>query len=357
VPRLARAIARRLKLHGAAAAALCHVEQRMAEDPAAREAFYRGKYLLGRHSVDAYRSAVAAFAEAIALAPDFALAWIGKAQAHLGMTGMSARPPAEDIDAAHAAVSRALELEPELGSAHATAATLASTYARDWVRAERASLEAIRYAPGSAYAHHSYGWMLVFTGRFAEAEETFSVARELDPLDPQLQAHQLLLRFYRRDFAGAATGYAEVLAREPSNLVARVLQATALIGDGRTDAARGLFEGIATDLPGDSIGPLGIVQAWGAGGDIAQARIAFGAMVDRFGEPAIGPYRMAIAHARLEDIDAAFAWLERAEAARDMNIICTAVDPSFDRLRDDPRWPALLQRFGFPPIDPRPARA
>lgn len=353
VPRLARAVARGLNLDGHALARLRNGARAMADDPAARAAFYRGKYLLGRHSVDAYGSAVAAFTEAVARAPEFALAWAAKAQAHAAVAAMSACPPAAEIDAAHAAVSRALELDPELGSAHATAATLASTYARDWARAERASLEAIRYAPGSAYVHHAYGWMLVFNGRFADAEAAFAIARDLDPLDPQLQGHQLLLRFYRREFAAAATGFAEVLAREPGNLVARVLQATALLCDADTDAAQRLFAGIAADLPGDSIGPLGVVQALALAGNEVGARAAFRAMNDRFGARAVGPYRMAIAHARLGDGDDALAWLERAAAARDANFICTAVDPSFDRLRDDPRWPALLARFGFPVIDPR----
>jgi hypothetical protein len=62
---------------------------------------------------------------------------------------------------------------------------------------------------------------------------------------------------------------------------------------------------------------------------------------------------MAIAHARLNDADEAFAWLDRAAESRDMNLVCLAVDPSFDRLRDDPRWRATLARFRLPVIDPR----
>ena len=33
----------------------------------------------------------------------------------------------------------------------------------------------------------------MFAGRFAEAEQEFAVARELDPLDPMLRTHQALL--------------------------------------------------------------------------------------------------------------------------------------------------------------------
>ena len=89
------------------------------------------------------------------------------------------------------------------------------------------------------------------------------------------------------------------------------------------------------------------------GGDVDAARAAFVAMVERFGEDRVGPYRMAMAAARLGDAEAAFAWLDRAAAARDFNFVCTAVDPTFDALRDDPRWSSLLARHRLPRIDPR----
>jgi TolB-like protein/tetratricopeptide (TPR) repeat protein len=353
VLRLAQRVAGDFFTAAASRAPLRRIAWRASADAGVNDAFARGKYLLGRHSLPAYRNAVAAFDEAVAIDPGFALGWVAKAQAHLAVLGMSAAPNDDDIDAAHLAVSRALELDAELGAAHATAAQLAFAYGRDWIRAERAAQQAIRYAPGNAYVHHSRGWMLMFSGRFAEARQAFAVARELDPLDPQLEAHQRLVRFYERDYDGAAADFARVLQKEPANLVARVLWATSVLCAGRASEALRQFEAIAADLPGDSIGPLGVVQALAVGGDLAAARAAFVALVERFGEDLVGPYRMAMAAARLGDADAAFAWLERAATARDFNFVCTAVDPTFDPLRDDPRWTLLLARHRLPRIDPR----
>lgn len=353
VLRLAQRIAGDFATANVSRAPLRRIARRTSADPRVNDAIARGKYLLGRHTLTAYRNAIAAFAEAVALDPGFAPGWSAKAQAHLAVLGMSAAPTEDDIDHAHLAVARALELDAELGEAHATAAQLAFAYGRDWARAERAARQAIRYAPGNAHVHHNRGWMLMFAGRFAEARQAFAVARELDPLDPQLEAHQRLVRFYERDFAGAAADFARVLQKEPTNLVARVLQATALLCAGHAAEAQRLFAAIAIELPGDSIGPLGVVQALAVGGDPDAARAAFVAMVERFGEDRVGPYRMAMAAARLGDAAAAFAWLDRAAAARDFNFVCTAVDPTFDALRDDPRWPALLARHRLPQIDPR----
>ena len=349
---LARAITRSLALQ-AGRPALTRAARRISADARAREAWQRGRYLMGRHTRSAYRDAAVLFDQALGADPAFALAWASRAQACIGQLGLSPAPDAAILADAHAAVARALELDPELAEAHAAAATLAFSHERDFVRAERASLEAIRYAPGRAYVHHSYAWMLMFAGRFAEAEQEFAVARELDPLDPMLRTHQALLSYYRRDFEGAGERFARVVDDEPTNLVARVLLASSRLGSGALDAALAAFEAIAAEVPGDSIGELGVLQAHALAGRDAAARAALAAMVARHGADRIGPYRMAIAHARLGDAVEAFAWLDRAAESRDMNLVCLAVDPSFDRLRDDPRWRPALARYRLPVIDPR----
>lgn len=187
------------------------------------------------------------------------------------------------------------------------------------------------------------------------AAGTNAIAREFDPLDPMLRVHHALVAFYRRDFDRAVEALRHVLEMEPQNLVARVLSASAHLGRGAYDDALELFEQIAADVPADSIGPLGVVQAHALAGHTNEARAAFDALRERFGEAGVGPYRMAIAFSRLGGPDSAFAWLDRAAAARDLNLVCLAVDPSFDALRDDPRWKPALLRYRLPVIDPRPA--
>lgn len=349
---LARAVVRGLALE-VGKGALTRAAQRLSNDAQARDSYHRGRYLLGRHTRDAYRDAAALFDSALARDASFAAAWAAKAKACVGLYGLDPAPDPRTIDAARTAVARALELDPELGDAHATASTLAFAHDRDFARAERAALESIRYAPGHAYVHHNYAWTLLFSGRFAEAEQEFAVARELDPLDPMLRVHEALVAFYRRDYDDAIEALQRVLEIEPNNLVARVLVASANLGRGAHDEALEAFRAIERDLAADSIGPLGVVQAHALAGRFHEAQRAFDAMRSRFGEAHIGPYRMAIAWTRLGVADEAFAWLDRAAAQRDLNLVCLAVDPSFDALRDDRRWQDALLRYRLPVIDPR----
>jgi predicted Zn-dependent protease len=82
------------------------------------------------------------------------------------------------------------------------------------------------------------------------------------------------------------------------------------LGRGAYDDALELFEQIAADVPADSIGPLGVVQAHAMAGRTSEAHATFDALRERFGEARVGPYRMAIAFSRLGEPDAAFAgWI------------------------------------------------
>src|SRR5205814_7514392 len=59
-------------------------------------------------------------------------------------------------------------------------------------------------------------------------------------------------------------------------------------------------------------------------------------------------YRMAALHARINQIDDAILWLERAYAERTNRLIFLRVDPVFDALHRDPRFQNLVRRVGLP---------
>ncbi len=87
---------------------------------------------------------------------------------------------------AHAAIARALELDPELPEAHAVAAMVATTDDWDYARAERDFKRAIELGPNLAITHYRYGWTFLSPlGRHDEAIAEMKRAMELEPLSIQ----------------------------------------------------------------------------------------------------------------------------------------------------------------------------
>jgi tetratricopeptide (TPR) repeat protein len=66
------------------------------------------------------------------------------------------------------------------------------------------------------------------------------------------------------------------------------------------------------------------------------------------GERYVSPGELVVLYTALDEREQAFMSLERAFAAHDVQLQFLAVDPAFDRLRDDPRFADLLRRVGLP---------
>ena len=61
----------------------------------------------------------------------------------------------------------------------------------------------------------------------------------------------------------------------------------------------------------------------------------------------VSPTAFAVAYAKLDDKEHAFAWLEKADAERTSSISGLKTNPEFDNLRSDPRFAALVKKMGL----------
>lgn len=58
----------------------------------------------------------------------------------------------------------------------------------------------------------------------------------------------------------------------------------------------------------------------------------------------VPPTAFARIHAALGDLDQAFGWMDRAVQQRDRYVVLMRASPSFDQMRDDPRFDDLIRR-------------
>jgi len=58
-------------------------------------------------------------------------------------------------------------------------------------------------------------------------------------------------------------------------------------------------------------------------------------------------YQIAAVHAYLNEPDEAFYWLDRAMDRRDTSLYLIMGDPFMDNIRDDPRFPEVLEKLGI----------
>ena len=178
---IARAIAARLKvtLEGGGQESLVRAGTSNLE---AYQLYLKGRVLLPRRG-SAVARALECFERAVALDPEYALAWDGIADSYtvIGYSGF-ARPEACMPKATQAA-QRAVALGPSLAEAHNSLAC-ASLYSWDKAQAEREFLRALDLNPKYEQAR---GWYALFylqwtVGRVEEGVAQAKLAQESDPL-------------------------------------------------------------------------------------------------------------------------------------------------------------------------------
>jgi DNA-binding winged helix-turn-helix (wHTH) protein/TolB-like protein len=136
------------------------------ENLAAYQLYLKGRMFWNRRSPEWIRKAIENFEAALKEDQNYAQAYAGLADSYaLTTSGMLA---AERMPKAKAAVKKALELDDQLAEAHASLGFIKYKFDYDWQGAEESLKQAIELNPNYATAHHWYGELLAFVGRFEE---------------------------------------------------------------------------------------------------------------------------------------------------------------------------------------------
>ena len=172
-------------------------------NPEAYEAYLKGRYSWNLRTADGLKKTVGYFNEAIAKDPNYAVAYSGLADTYalLGDWQYTVMPAKEAMPKALSTARKALELDDNLGEAHASLAFCLEGFDWDFSAADREFQRAIELSPGYATAHHWYAWHLSLMGRNREAIAEMDKAVNLDPVSPVVNADlaELLLIAYLPD--------------------------------------------------------------------------------------------------------------------------------------------------------------
>ena len=312
--------------------------------PAAYLAHANGRLAWSRLTEQSLKQAVKEFEKALALDPNYALAYVGVADSYatLGVFGMLR--PHEAFPLARQAVLRALEIEPDLAAAHATLGHITVQYDLDWQTGMAEYDRAIELDPTYSRTYHWRGISYGMHGATALALADFERARLLEPLWIAPRAATGNILFYAHRYHDAIGVLDETLAFDDRADNARTYRARAYLHSGQPELALTEFLKLRerdARAPG-SYGNVG--QALAMLGRVPEARAELQRALQLEKQQYVPALDIAFIYVSLGEIDEAFPWLERAFVDRSTNLAFLPYDPSFDTLRGDPRFIALVDR-------------
>jgi TolB-like protein/Tfp pilus assembly protein PilF len=311
------------------------------KNPEAYNAYLLGMHYINRgHHKDALRNAADSFQRAVDIDPLYAKAYVGLANSWVSMTANS-YAGYEDGNAERA-ISRALELAPDLADAWVVQAFKLLALEMDISGALAATSTALGLSPGSAEVQIEYARIKCYVGH---NDESIAAARKALGLDPvslfcnHFLAHVL---YFTRDYDEAISAFRRVLEMDPHYPKPHYFIAMALYHQGDTESA---WQEIQHE-------PLNWMNWTGSAlvlqrlGRMEEANAFLDKLsLDDDEDPAY--IQQADVYAQRGDIDQAMERLGLAFNHHDPGLSQLLVDPFLDPLREDPRFVELMKKLGF----------
>ena len=313
-------------------------------NPAAVDAYLRGltAYNLAEHETDE-QAAIAAYTEALRLDPNYALAFVGRSTAWGDFANQYAAAPAIQASVAQqqADAQKAVALAPELPDSH-LALALAYEQRLDFARARDEYDTALALGSGNGRVIRDYGIFAVVMGH---PDSGLTMARRAVVVDPlNVITRRWLgidLRLARR-YNEAITAFTEALAVNPGDSESHVNQGLAYYMLGRFEEARSSCE--VEELADERTVCLAITYE--KLGRRADAEAVLGRTQKSRGDAAA--YSYAQIHAQWGDSAKALESLDTAMRLHLPDMEYLKTDPLLDPLRSEPRFQAIERALNFP---------
>jgi TolB-like protein/DNA-binding winged helix-turn-helix (wHTH) protein/Tfp pilus assembly protein PilF len=311
----------------------------------AYDLYLKGRYFLAKRTPQGFQQAAESFEQAVTKDLNYAPAYAGLADSYTLMSEYDMVLPGEIIPKARAAALKALDLDEKLAEAHVSLAVIAQNYDWDWQTADKEFRRAIVLDPNYATGHHWYAEHLAFLGRFDEAFPEIQRARQLDPLSLIIQTDNAVFLYYSRQYDPAIAQFRAILEMEPNFPRVHILE-SAYVQKGQFAEALADVENWRRFDPDAFWGRTIEAYINARAGRAAQARRILDKLQSRESGP-IDPLALVAPYIALGDKDRAFMWLDKAVAVHSPGLTALGVDPTYDPLRSEPRFQALLVRVGL----------
>jgi serine/threonine-protein kinase len=295
------------------------------------------KVLIERNRANAMQLAAENFNRAIEIDSTSAEAWSGLSLALALSAAFEGRPIDSVGPRAIASARQALKLDPSLSEPHTALGIVHGLY-WEWAQAENELKSALRLWPHDIEARLQYVRVLNAQGRLAESEDQIAAALDDDPASSTMLGFKSLDFLLHGKLDSAKFWSDRATQSSPDNLLVRVFRVQLLVKMNKTSEARALV--LERPMPEPYM-----LYGLGASGDTAEVQtlIAKFTSLDTRTETS-----RAYAFLGLGDTARAFAALDRATDRHEVwPILSAPALPTFDRVRDTPRFRALLKRVGL----------
>jgi serine/threonine-protein kinase len=341
---IAKAVATSLELRllGTEADSAKHVATKNVE---AHNAYLQGQFYFQRRDLEGYLKAVSFFDQAIRLDAGYALAYAERSEAWTWIGDLSGDKQKEAWSKAARDAEIAVSIEPQLAETHAALGW--ARFFAEWKFDEGLAelRRAQQLAPWNPITNDLLAPVVVYLGRFEEAEMLARQAIERDPLAYQARQSLARLLFVQGKLDEAEAAARRAVELQPTAAGCHRWQVFVAIerGDGEAALREAELE------PNERYQHFELALAHYARGDRPAADAALAELTTK--DRNVMAYQVAEVYAWRGETDKAFEWLQISLDNHDTGLLSLLIDPLMRTLRHDSRYSEMLSKVGLPPSE------
>jgi serine/threonine protein kinase/Tfp pilus assembly protein PilF len=315
-------------------------------DPQAYDAYLKGNFYWYKLTPQSLETALKYYELAVEIDSGYALGYAGIALVWGGRAQFDYEPYSMAIKKIRPAVKKAHELGGNLAEVQYTVAVINTWSEWNWEQARDGFKKAIKINPNYAEARAYYSHLLFILNEPDEAMNQIEQALKLDPFNSLFQGLYAMDLIFLGRYDDAINRLEEIHRTNPRELLIHHGLMRAYHQKQMYQKALEIWR-LALEVREDKEAVDVLDKGNAEGGYLTALQKVAELQIKRSKTQLIAPTRIAMLYARAGMYEEALDWLEKAYEAHDPNMPYLNIDPTFDKIRDYPRFKMLIRKMGL----------
>jgi TolB-like protein/Tfp pilus assembly protein PilF len=308
--------------------------------------YLKGLYYWNNLTPESWAKSYECYQKAIAIDPNYALAYLGLGIWHTSQMFWGDTHPREAVSKGNELMLKSIALDDTIADAHSGIGVINGFYTLNLPEAEKEFRQSLEIGSKSSFAHLNFALFLATKKEFDEALLHANKVKQLDPLSSLMKGWAASIMTYAGLYEESVVQFKQIITEDPQFWQPHYNLSVAYIYQGKYDDAISAAEEAKRLSGGASIAKTFLGCAYALADQKKKAKKELTDLLERDNEKYVPSTFFILLFNALKEIEQAYHWLEKAIKDHDPWLCFYSIFP-LSLHADDPRFADQLKATGL----------